>query len=132
MSVHAFNCYIGRDPDQYSVSEIETAFNGWVESNGEWVDDDDDHHLTTLNTEDDGSGKVYYGSMVRFVPDHTKNNLIQKFSDKMDNKVAWYRVGYHACTHRDGDGSTGRCGWDDSVEATFSGYSIPPGVPTFL
>jgi len=68
---------------------------------------------------------------VRFTEDDTKSNLLQKLTDKLENKVAWYRVGYHACTHRDGDGSSGPCDWDDKSEWTDKDVTVPAGVPDF-
>lgn len=131
MTVHMFRCFIGRDPNQYTVSEMESTFNDWVTSNGEWTNDTVAHTLNERNTKIDGSGPTYYGGDVRFIPDQSKSNLLQKFTDKFENKVYWYRVGYHACTHRDGDGSSGPCSWDDKSEWSAKDQSIPSGVPDF-
>lgn len=129
MTVHMFRCCIGIG--KMSVSDLETRINDWVESNAEWEEDSVSHTLTERNTAIDGSGETYYAVDVRFLPTDDKENLQQKFTDKLVNKVAWYRVGYHACTHRDGDGSTGPCSWDDSVEWTAKDVTVPTGVPTF-
>jgi len=120
---------IGRG--KMSISDLETRINDWVSSNPEWVDDPVDHTLTERNTAIDGSGETYYAIDVRFTEDETKDNLLQKFADKLKNKVSWYRVGYHACTHREGDGSSGPCSWDDKTEWTAKDVSIPSSVPTF-
>lgn len=104
MTVHMFRCYIGRGP--MSVSDLET-------------------------TELDGGGETYYAIDVRFREDDPKANLLQKFEDKLKEKVAWYRVGFHSCTHRDGDGSSAPCSWEDTVEWTAKDVSIPNGVPEF-
>ena len=126
-----FRVFIGRDPDQYSVQELEDAFDDWVESNAQWTEDAVAHVLTERNTDIDGSGETYYGGDVRFLEDDSKDNLLQKFTDKFENKVKWYKVGYHACTHRDGDGSSGPCSWDDKDEWTDKDQTIPSGVPDF-
>lgn len=129
MTVHMFRCYIGQG--KMSTTDLETRINDWVESNGEWEADSVEHTLRQRNTEIDGSGTDYYAIDVRFLPNQSKANLLQKFTDKLENKVAWYRVGYHACTHREGDGSSGLCDWDDSAEWIAKGVSVPTGVPTF-
>jgi len=123
-----FRCFIGRG--KMSISDLETRINDWVASNAEWEGDSVDHTLTGRNTKPDGSGATYYAIDVRFLPDNAKDNLQQKFTDKLVNKVGWCHVGYHACTHRDGDGSSGPCSWDDVTEWTAKDVTIPDGVPT--
>lgn len=124
-----FRVFIGRGP--MSLSDLETRINDWVESNPEWTNDTVDHTLSERNTEIDGTGGTYYGVDVRFLEDDTKSNLLQKLEDKVKDKVDWYRIGYHACTHRDGDGSSGPCSWDDATDWTATDVTIPSGVPTF-
>lgn len=131
MTVHMFRCYIGRDQSQYTVAELESTFNDWVAANGEWTGDAVEHTLTERNTAMDGSGDTYYGGDVRFLPENAKDTLLQKLTDKLENKTLWYRVGYHACTHRPDDGSSGACSWDDAVEWTAKDESIPGAVPSF-
>ena len=129
MTIHMFRCFIGRG--SMSTTDLETRIDDWVSNNPEWIDDPVDHTLSERTTKLDGSGETYYGVDVRFTEDDTKSNLLQKFEDKLKDKVAWYRVGYHACTHRDGDGSSGPCDWDDKTEWTAKDQSIPSGVPDF-
>ena len=129
MTVHMFRCFIGRG--SMSLSDLETRIDDWVTSNAEWTEDSVEHTLAERNTNLNGSGDTFYAIDVRFLPDDTKDNLLQKFTDKLENKVAWYRVGYHACAHRDGDGSSGLCDWDDKTEWTTKDVTIPSGVPTF-
>lgn len=133
MTVHMFRCFIGRG--EMSITDLETQINDWVASNAEWENDSVEHALTERNTAIDGSGETFHAIDVRFLPDadggDTKDNLLQKFTDKLENKVGWYRVGYHECTHREGDGSSGPCSWDDSTEWTDKDVSIPSGVPGF-
>lgn len=112
-----------------SITDLETEINDWVDSNAEWENDTAPHELMERNTEIDGGGQTYYAIDVRFLLDNGKDNLQQKFTDKLVNKVAWYRVGYHECAHDDENG--GPCSWDDSVEWTEKDVSIPTGVPTF-
>lgn len=134
MTVHMFRCYIGRG--SMSVSDLETRINDWVSSNGEWTNDTISHSLTERNTAIDGSGTTYHTIDVRFTQTDTKSNLLQKFEDKLQNKVAWYRVGYHACSH-DGD-TGGNCSFDPQQDSeamatqwTDSNVTIPSGVPDF-
>lgn len=124
-----FRCFIGRG--KMSITDLETRINDWVQSNAEWENDSVEHKLTERNTQVDGSGETFYSIDVRFLPQDNKANLQQKFTDKLVNKVEWYRVGYHECTHRDGDGSSGPCSWDDWVEWTAKDVTIPTGVPSF-
>lgn len=126
MTVHMFRCFIGRGG--MSVSDLETRIDDWIQSNPEWDGDNVPHALTERTTD---GGATYHAVDVRFIPDETKANLTQKFTDKLVDKVAWYRVGYHACTHREGDGSSGPCSWDDSTEWAAKDVTIPSGVPTF-
>lgn len=98
MTVHMFRCFVGRGP--MSITDLETRIDDWAASNAEWEDDSVEHTLTERNTEIDGSGETYWAIDVRFLPTEDKANLLQKYTDKLVNKVAWYRVGYHNCTHR--------------------------------
>lgn len=127
MSVHMFRVLVGRGP--MTVAELETRINDWVGSNAEWESDPVDHSLVERNTRMDGSGVAYYGVSVRFELSDAKSNLLQKFMDKLENKVAWVRVGYHECTHSE-DSPSG-CGWSDSVEWTANDTAIPTGIPLF-
>lgn len=122
-----FRCFIGSGP--MDINDLETAIDDWVDSNATWENDTVPHELTERNTEIDGSGGKYHAIDVRFLLDNGKANLQQKFTDKLVNKVAWYRVGYHECGHDDENG--GPCSWDDTAEWIESGVSIPTGVPTF-
>lgn len=126
MTVHMFSCYIGRG--KMSVSDLESRIDDWVASNGAWADDPVEHTLSEHNTAPDGSGETYYMITVRFLQDQTKDNLLQKFTDRLKGKVDWYRVGYHNCTHDETNATP--CSWDDAVEWTAKGVTIPAGVPT--
>lgn len=127
MTVHMFRVFVG--PGPMSISDLDGRINDWIASNGEWEDDNEDHSLKIHR--DIAGDYVCHRVDVRFLPDNSKDNLLQKFTDKLENKVDWYRVGYHACTHRDGDGSSGPCNWDDSTEWSDKDVSIPQGVPDF-
>lgn len=128
MAKYLFRCFIGRG--KMSVSDLETRINDWVSSNGEWTEDDLNHSLKEKNTELNGSGSTYYQVDVRFLKDDTKSNLVQKFEDKLQNKVDWYRLYYHDCIGHDTD-TTHHCGWGDDREWTAKDVTIPSGVPTF-
>lgn len=66
---------------------------------------------------------------MRFLLTDAKANLLQKFTDKLMNKVDWYRVGYHECDHDEAD-RTG-CGWQDTAEWADTNVTTPSGVPDF-
>jgi hypothetical protein len=122
-----FRAFIGRG--KMSTGDLETRINDWKDENNQWENDTVDHELSERNTEIDGSGEIYYGIDVRFYQDDTKDNILQKFTDKLKDKVDWYRVGYHNCPHNEEDG--GPCSWDDATEWTGKDVTIPSGVPTF-
>lgn len=111
-----------------NITDLETTIDDWVDSNATWEGDSVEHTLTERNTSMDGAGETYYAIDVRFLLDNGKDNLQQKFTDKLVNKVDWYRVGYHECGHDDENG--GPCSWDDTTEWTDKDVSIPTGVPT--
>lgn len=81
-------------------------------------------------TQVDGSGTTYYQVTVRFHKDQSKDNLLQKFTDKLKDKVDWYRVGYHDCIGHDTD-TEHHCGCDDKTDWTAKDVTIPSGVPNY-
>lgn len=127
MTTHMFRCVIGRG--KMSTSDLETRINDWIDSNSEWVEDSVEHTLKERNTAIDGSGESFYTVTVRFLEDQTKDNLLQKFTDKIKDKVDWYRVGYHSCSHDESQRHS--CSWDDTTEWTAKDVTVPSGVPTF-
>lgn len=112
-----------------SLTNLETRIDDWVASNAEWTEDSVEHTLSERNTEMDGSGETYYGIDVRFLKEDTKDNVLQKFTDKLKDKVEWYRVGYHNCTHDEEDAYA--YSWDDKAEWTAKDVSVPSGVSEF-
>lgn len=120
-----FRCYIGQG--KMSVPDLESNINDWVDNNDEWVEDPTDHELTEVSPID--SDVTYHSVSVRFNQSDTKDNVLQKFTDKLKNKVDWYRVGYHACEHDENNPSN--CTWEDDVEWTDKDVTIPPEVPEF-
>lgn len=127
MAVHMFRCFIGAGP--MSITDLETRINNWVSNNDEWTEDMTDYTLSEVNTEMDGSGATYYSIDVRFNQSDTKANILQKFTDKLKDKVDWYRVGYHTCEHDEQNASP--CSWQDMTEWTAKDVTIPSGVPNF-
>lgn len=125
MTVHMFRVFIGRG--KMDISDLESRINNWVESKNEWTDGPVDHELSKRSTESDGSGDTYYVVDVRFNQSDTKDNILQKLTDKLKKKVDWYRVGYHACTHDESDSHP--CSWDNNDEWTAKDTTIPEGVP---
>jgi hypothetical protein len=131
MTVHMFRVFIGRG--KMNISDLESRITDWVDANPEWANDTVNHTLTERNTKIDGSGETYYAVDVRFTQDDTKSNLLQKLTDKLKNKVAWYRVGYHLCDHDEPlDGVTTDDGmWGDTAEWTAKDVTIPTDIPNF-
>lgn len=127
MTVHMFRGFIGRGP--ISLTDLETRIDEWLQQNARWTEDSVTHELVEKNTKDDGTGDTYYAVDVRFLKDNTKANLTQKFEDKLQNKVTWYRLGYHECNNDESGG--GVCSWDDQLSWTAKDVTIPDGVPTF-
>lgn len=132
MTVHFFQCYIGRGP--MSVSDLEARINDWVSSNGEWANDTVDHTLREYRALD--GSLICHSVPVRFVENDTKSNLYQKFTDKLKEKVDWWRVGYHTC-HSDQDPHD-MCTFDANEDPTavardqtYNGATIPAAVPEF-
>lgn len=123
MTVHMFQIAIGRG--KMSVSDLEAAMNDWVQAHAEW--DGQPATFSEWNTELDGSGATYYATQARFIMDDTKDNLVQKATDKLKNKVAWYRLHYHVCDHDEDDRAA--CPWTDRREWTAKDATIPAGVP---
>lgn len=126
MAVHMFRCFIG--VGEMSISDLEARINDWVANNHEWPDDSVPHTLAEYNTAVDGTGEAYHGVNVRFLKDDTKDNLLQKFTGKLKDKVAWYRVGYHECTHNQTDATP--CEWNDKTEWSNKDVTIPGDIPT--
>lgn len=132
MPVHMFRCFIGRGG--MSTTDLETAINDWVQSNAEWENDSVDHTVREyLNARDE---IICHTVDARFIKDNTKSNLFQKFTDKLENKVDWYRVAYHNCTH-DEDEPPG-CSFDANEDSSAvarqwadKDITIPAAVPNF-
>lgn len=122
-----FRCFIGRG--EMSTSDLQDAIDDWVGSNSPWEGDNYDHTLKQRITDTDGRD-TYYRVNVRFLKDNGKDNLLQKFTDKLENKVDWYRVGYHDCIGHDSN-KTHNCSWEDWQDWTDKDVTIPSGVPTF-
>lgn len=135
MTVHLFKVYVGHG--SMSLSDLETRIDNWVASNAEWTGDNLAHTLRALESDPYGDGgQTYYGIEVRFQQEDTKSNILQKFTDKLENKVNWYRVGYHEC-HKDEPQGT-PCSFDPAVDPeamadqwTAKDVTIPSGVPDF-
>lgn len=123
-----FRVYLG--PGKTAASDLETRVDEWVSQNAEWAGDPDSHSLTEYTPPEESAGTIYYRADVRFEMTDAKANLLQKFEDKLKQKCAWYRVGYHECTH---DETYSTCEWAavETVEWTAKDESIPPSIPNF-
>lgn len=119
------------DTPGMTESEINTAMDDWVSKHSEWIFDSVEHHIVKENSEYDGTGVNYYLGSYRFELSDAKDNLLQKCSDKLKNKVDWYRLGYHLCEHDEENPAP--CIWDDEIEwMSKNTTSIPQQVPDFL
>lgn len=127
MTVHMFRVFIGRG--SMAVSDVEARIQDWITSNPEWTADTVDHSLVERNTAIDESGETYHAVVVRFREDDTKSNILQKLGDKLKDKVDWYRIGYHQCSH-DEDRPT-PCTWDGVEEWIAKDATIPADIPSF-
>lgn len=128
MTVHMFRVQVGIG--NQSVSQLEQRFNAWMRANERWEGDTVPHELRQTNTREDGSGTEFYAIDVRFLPASGRANIQQALESRLGGGVAWYRIGYHACTHREGDGSSGPCSWDSVTEWSADGESVPADVPS--
>lgn len=125
MTVHMFRVFVGRGP--MSVSDLEARIQTWKDEHTRWTGDSVDHTLKEYR-DIDGTLLGHF-IPIRFEQTETKANILQKLTDKLKEKVAWHRVGYHACDHDEQDATP--CSWSDSAEWTAKDTAIPDGIPTF-
>jgi hypothetical protein len=123
MTKHHFRAFVGRGP--MSLSDLESRINNWVDSNPEWTEHDVDHTLQPYY--DDQMNLIGHWVSVRFTQDDTKSNLLQKLTDKLKDKVDWYRVYYDACNKDVAD----NCDWNDKAEWTAKDVTISSGIPSY-
>lgn len=127
MAVHMIRVTASAEGD-YSLDQLNAAMDDWVSKQSEWTADPITHQISERGG-DDGA-PVYRGGNYRFLLDDAKDNLLQKCENKLTNKVAWYRLGYHSCDHDETAPSP--CSWDDQREWTDTGVTIPDNVPVFV
>lgn len=127
MAVHMIR--VLASADGMTHAEITTAMDAWVGNHSEWAEDTAPHHITARNTHIDGSGTDYYGGDYRFHTTDAKRGLLTACAARLRNEVAWYRHGYHRCSHDEATPSA--CGWDDQREWTDTNVTIPAAVPDF-
>lgn len=127
MTIHMIRIF-SHWPDGYTVDDIDQEVQTWVDNHTEWLDDSVEHTISGHNTAIDGSGTDYLVGDFRFEWTDDKTTLLDNCEATLQDHVDWYRLGYHECTH-DGDGAP--CGWDDKVEWTASGVSIPSDISDF-
>lgn len=117
------------DTPGMTLSEIRTAMDEWVANNSEWTEDPQSHDMNEDVLLRDGT-EVYEGSY-RFTLDDAKDNLLQKCEDKLTDKVDWFRLGYHSCSHDEADPSP--CSWEEVRDWTSKNTeSVPSSVPSFV
>jgi hypothetical protein len=117
-----FRCFVGFSGN--SGQNVETRVNNWISKNAEWDEDNISHSLTQQSTE---SGESYYSLDVRFLKEKPKNTLLQEISDKLENKVDWYRIGYQNCTHDENPPKP--CEWDEVSDWSANNKTIPQEIP---
>lgn len=126
MSVHMFRVYVGIG--SMSQSDLETAVNDWIDSHTKFEDGTAQTSVEKRNTEPDGSGVDFHYCSIRLEKTDTKANILQKLTDKIKDKVDWYRVPYHQCD-RQVSGSDGDCSWEQEDEWTAKDVTIPSEIP---
>jgi len=112
-------------PDGYTIDQIQNAVNDWIDNHARWTDDWVSHEVTAANTEydTDKPGVDFVAGDFRFTTDDTKAAILDDAEARLQQYVAWYRLGYHVCRHDE----TGECGpWDTREYGT-----IPAGIPDF-
>lgn len=78
---------------------------------------------TQKNTQLDGNGTNYISMIYRVDNDLTKQEVLDKFENKVIADSVWFRIEYHECTENDG-GSEGCPAWTVEREKG----NVPEGV----
>lgn len=128
MGVHTIEAFVSTSG--LSESQVQDAVNDWVEKNSEWIEDHDTHQISLSHTGNGGTGVAYFRGLFRFTLDDAKDNLIQKASDKVKNKVAWFRLLYHQCDHDEAD--RGDCTWDERWNWEDKDVTVPEEVEALI
>lgn len=111
MAVHMFRVYV--DPGPMGGEKLVQTVDDWISKRTKWKDDTVEHGIFPVTDIETGEQTHYQGD-VRFEKTEAKDNILQKLTDKLKNKVNWYRVGYHECFHDEDDPAP--CTWDASAE----------------
>lgn len=112
------------------TAALQTALDDWTSKRDKWEDDNaETGQVQIADSVTEGVPGTFRWYDIRFEQTDTKANILQKLGDKLKNKVAWYRIGYHVCPHD--EASPGPCTWDDQLDWPDTA-SIPDYAPTFL
>lgn len=125
MTVHMFRLCVSQSG--LSQAELETRVQSWVDEHTKWEGGNTSFSVALTQGEIGNPESEYYSGRFRFEKTDTKDNIVQKLTDKLNNKVSWYRVGYHDCSHDEIDSIT--CNWGSTVEWSDKDVSIPGYVP---
>lgn len=127
MSVHMIRIH-SEDPPDYSLTEIQTAIQDWMDNHTEWVEDSVTHEITRRTSDEEVDAPEWLTGQFRFESGDDQTALLDDAERRLQNYTSWYRLGVHICDH-DSTGDSD-CSWDDQRE--FNSGQIPAEVPTFL
>lgn len=125
MSIHMFRLCVSQNG--LSQAELESRVQSWVDNHTKWNGGNTAFSIRLIDPIDETDIEYYRGDF-RFEKTDVKDNILQKLTDKLDNKVSWYQVGYHSCSHDETDASP--CGWDSTIQWSDKDVSIPDHVPS--
>lgn len=121
MTVHMFRVFVSQSDSSLTETELQATVEDWISEYTKWDGQSQSFEITLSQGIPGDSDTTHYRGEFRFEKGDTKDNILQKLTDKLDNKVDWYRIGYHECYHDD----TGPCSWNDTVQDG----SVPGYVP---
>lgn len=121
MTVHMIRL-VAEEPPDYSVEEIRTAVEDWVNRYSETLTTE----RLTVTKQEGGTGTVYLLGQWRFAWAEDATVMLDDLESSLQTYVAWYRLGYHQCDHDETD--RGGCSWDREREYG----TVPDDIPDFV
>lgn len=115
-------------PSGIDETQANQIVDQWLTDNTPWTDDPTPHEIRLVKGEITEQPEHFRGD-VRFEFDDEKPELLEQIETDLAGITNWYRIGYHECSHDEGNG--GPCSWDNAIEWTANNVTIPEGVPTF-
>lgn len=103
--------------------DAESAVDNWVQNHNEWTDDPVAHSLAETDNGDNTT--THISGDYRFIQEETPAELLDDLESRLQSLQGglWYRVGYHQCTHDEGDPDP--CEWDEKRE----NGTVPSDIP---